>query len=379
MNQEKIGKFIREKRKEKDLTQEELASILRVSNRTVSKWENGVCLPDYSIINELCSSLDISINEFLSGEELDDDSYQKKLEENMIKSITYKVRKNNRKMFFIIAIVLVLISLIGFGIKHVMFYYENETEEMIKQRQTDLSTRKIINEKITQNNLANQKVGDDFNGYNIYIPEVFKLENDISKLGLLGNSDCRVFFNNFRRDDEGYNTYDGLIRVCTRDRFYEETQIEEFDSYLDDKVDLNYYGNQKKYLEMKDVNIFSSKKDITMYSFLVNEFSRTCYDENDSSLVHCGNLETHLFEGERKLKDENSLKGYYEYVKEDNHQYVLLYGLYNRVDYYKKSKGYGKTLSSYKIEIFDKKNVLSEEEIKKIINSFAPITNEIDF
>lgn len=111
----------------------------------------------------------------------------------MIKSITYKVRRNNRKIFFIIAIILVLISLIGFGIKHVMFYYENETEEMIKQRQTDLSTRKIINEKITQNNLANQKIGDDFNGYNIYIPEGFKLENDISKLGFLGNSDCRVF------------------------------------------------------------------------------------------------------------------------------------------------------------------------------------------
>lgn len=79
---------------------------------------------------------------------------------------------------------------------------------------------------------------------------------------------------------------------------------------------------------MKDVNIFSSKKDITMYNFLVNEFSRICYDENDFSLVvQCGNLETHLFEGEGKLKDENSLKGYYEHVKEDNHQYVLLYGL----------------------------------------------------
>ncbi len=378
MNQEKIGKFIREKRKEKDLTQEELASILRVSNRTISKWENGVCLPDYSIINELCSNLDISINEFLSGEELDDDSYQKKLEENMIKSITYKVRRNNRKIFFIIAIVLVLISLIGFGIKHVMFYYENEIDEMIKQRQNDLNNRKIINEKITQNNLANQKIGEDFNGYNIYIPEGFKLENDITKMGFLVNSECRIFYNNLRKADEGYNTYDGYIRACTNDRFYEESQIDVYDSYLDETVDLNYYGNQKKYLEMKDVNIFSSKKDIMMYNFLVNEFSRACYDDNNS-LIPCGNLETHLFEGEGKLKDDNYLKGYYEYMKKDNSQYVLLYGLYNRVDYYKQTKGYGKTPSSYKIEIFDKKNVLSEEEIKKIINSFAPITNEIDF
>lgn len=58
---------------------------------------------------------------------------------------------------------------------------------------------------------------------------------------------------------------------------------------------------------------------------------------------------------------------------------MFYYMDYNRVDYYKKSKGYGKSPSSYKIEIFDKKNVLSEEEIKKIVNSFAPITNEIDF
>ena len=50
MNQERIGKFIKLTRKEKDLTQEELASKLRLSNRTISKWENGVCLPDYGVM-----------------------------------------------------------------------------------------------------------------------------------------------------------------------------------------------------------------------------------------------------------------------------------------------------------------------------------------
>ena len=76
MNQERIGKFIKLTRKEKDLTQEELASKLRLSNRTISKWENGVCLPDYGVMKDLCEILDISINEFFSGERFENDNSQ---------------------------------------------------------------------------------------------------------------------------------------------------------------------------------------------------------------------------------------------------------------------------------------------------------------
>ena len=80
MNQQKVGKFIQERRKEKGLTQLELAEKLGVSNRTISKWETGRSLPDYSMFNDLCSELDISINELLSGEKLTKENYQKKLE-----------------------------------------------------------------------------------------------------------------------------------------------------------------------------------------------------------------------------------------------------------------------------------------------------------
>ena len=77
MNQEKIGKFIQELRKEKGLTQVELAEKLGVSNRTVSKWDNGNNLPDFSMFNILCEELNISINEFLSGEKLSIENNQK--------------------------------------------------------------------------------------------------------------------------------------------------------------------------------------------------------------------------------------------------------------------------------------------------------------
>lgn len=84
MNQGKIGKFISECRREKNFTQENLAELLGVSNRTISKWENGKCMPDYSILPILCEKLDITINEFFSGERLEEKQYQKKLEENII-------------------------------------------------------------------------------------------------------------------------------------------------------------------------------------------------------------------------------------------------------------------------------------------------------
>ncbi len=69
MNQKIIGEYIARKRKEKNLTQGQLAEILNVSNKTVSKWENGKSMPDYSIILKLCEELDVSLRELFDGED----------------------------------------------------------------------------------------------------------------------------------------------------------------------------------------------------------------------------------------------------------------------------------------------------------------------
>ena len=68
MNQTLTGKFIAHKRKEKNLTQEQLAEKLGVSNKTVSKWETGKCMPDYSVVKSLCKELDITLAELMDGE-----------------------------------------------------------------------------------------------------------------------------------------------------------------------------------------------------------------------------------------------------------------------------------------------------------------------
>ena len=71
MNQKEIGKYIAQKRKEKNFTQAQLAEKLGVSNKTVSKWENGICMPDYSIIEALCRELDTTLSQLIDGADKD--------------------------------------------------------------------------------------------------------------------------------------------------------------------------------------------------------------------------------------------------------------------------------------------------------------------
>lgn len=96
MDQEKIGKFIKEERKNKKLSQEELGELLGVSNRSISKWETGVSLPDISLFKSLCEVLDISYNELLSGERLNKTNYQERLEDNLSNVISYASKKDNK-------------------------------------------------------------------------------------------------------------------------------------------------------------------------------------------------------------------------------------------------------------------------------------------
>ena len=85
MNQDKIGKFIAEQRKNKNLTQEELAEKLGITKNAVSKWERGLCLMDMSLLKPLSEILEVSINEILAGEKIEEKDIEKKSEENIIK------------------------------------------------------------------------------------------------------------------------------------------------------------------------------------------------------------------------------------------------------------------------------------------------------
>ena len=97
MNQEKIGKFIFTCRKNKNLTQAELATKLGVTEKSISNWENGRNMPDLSLFKPLCDELDITINDLLSGEKIDNKDYKNKSEENIINTLEYTNQKVNNK------------------------------------------------------------------------------------------------------------------------------------------------------------------------------------------------------------------------------------------------------------------------------------------
>lgn len=96
MNQRKIGEFIASLRKEKGMTQKQLAEMIGVSDKTVSKWECGNGMPEMSIIMPLCQVLEISVNEFMSGQHLSEENYTEKAEENM-KSLIEKSVNSEKK------------------------------------------------------------------------------------------------------------------------------------------------------------------------------------------------------------------------------------------------------------------------------------------
>lgn len=90
MDQAKIGKFIADCRKKKNLTQMQLAEKLNITDRAVSKWETGKSMPDSSIMLELCAILEISVNDLLSGEVITMNNYNKEAEKNMLEIIRQK-------------------------------------------------------------------------------------------------------------------------------------------------------------------------------------------------------------------------------------------------------------------------------------------------
>ena len=96
MDQDKIGKFIAECRKQRKMTQNALAEKLGVTEKSISNWENGRNVPDLSLFKPLCNELHITINDLLSGEKIDKERYQEKLEENIVNTIDYSTKRFNK-------------------------------------------------------------------------------------------------------------------------------------------------------------------------------------------------------------------------------------------------------------------------------------------
>lgn len=124
----KIGKYIAGKRKALGMTQKQLAEKLNMSDKSVSKWERGICLPDVSVYMELCEVLGISINEFLAGEDIDAENVEKKSEDNIIQ-VTKDSKKKQKNLKSILAVVttfaVIMVLFLGTVFVHKMMQPKN--------------------------------------------------------------------------------------------------------------------------------------------------------------------------------------------------------------------------------------------------------------
>ena len=111
MDQIKIGKFIAECRKKNNLTQMQLAEKLNITDRAISKWENGKGMPDSSIMLDLCNELKISVNELLSGEVIKMDVYNEKVEKNLLEMVKQK-EESDKRLLTMEIVIGVLISIV---------------------------------------------------------------------------------------------------------------------------------------------------------------------------------------------------------------------------------------------------------------------------
>lgn len=114
MDKVKIGKFIAQMRKEKGLTQQELADLVGVTNKAVSKWECGNGLPEMENISILCEKLGVSVNELLSGEKIEPDKYLQKAESNILNLIEENEKQSSKGSIFML-VMMVISSVIGVG------------------------------------------------------------------------------------------------------------------------------------------------------------------------------------------------------------------------------------------------------------------------
>ena len=320
MNHEKIGSIIKERRIEKGLTQVELADKLRVSNRTISKWENGNSLPDYSMFNDICKVLDLSINDLIIGK---------------------KDIKKKKNILLIILISLLLIMIIyKFFITYVIYKNHHDKVQFPKN---------VSSIKIKNNKLANNLIYDEIN---IYVPKDFIKITDKEKTPLVSDT-CTPYIKGLKKD----KSFASAIIIC-KDRynlystFYNEYNIKNtiipylnietlFEKYnIYNIVDLiKFYEKNKDFKQ----NIFTSSDDIK-----INYLARTYITNNlvnyDDFYYLEGDLNGYLMY--KKLNKESSTQDIILSYESDHREVI-----------------YSVSLINYKESYFNKDNTL------EIINS----------
>lgn len=171
----KIGKYIAAKRKALGLTQKQLAEKLNMSDKSVSKWERGICLPDVTVYLELCKILGISINEFLAGEDIIEENIEQKSEENILK-IT-KDNKTKQKILKKIITLLLCVLIVFMTVSFFIFKESNKSQNYIEsflEESPEMKTVELLSKHQGDIMLFHYDTNKQFNLISMYLTEYQK-------------------------------------------------------------------------------------------------------------------------------------------------------------------------------------------------------------
>lgn len=205
MNTEKIGRFIAKKRKEKNLTQKELALKLNITDRAVSKWERGMGCPDISLLEELSKILDISIIELLNGEEVAEINEKNIIDSMKFSKENYKNKIINNLNTILITIIIIIISILTFLNIINSINLNKKGLNNLNQLNIENSLNNIENKiKIIKNNKGKYS-DDDYKKITIYINSLNKLFSNETKQFLYKKNYTLKDYYKFK--DYSYNNF----------------------------------------------------------------------------------------------------------------------------------------------------------------------------
>ena len=270
MNYEKIGLFIKEKRKELNLTQKELASKLSITDKAISKWERGLGFPDVSLLEDLSTTLNISILELIKGESIDDDI---KIEtENYIKetlSITESEHLRKRKELInkILSFIIIGISTLIVILNIIQIINLNQSYS----RTINSHDKEYLNNKLniieSKYNLINNNIGKFQEGdYKVIIYYLNDLINDLKSEDIVNKNTIN------------YKTFDLYMLEYTRHFKYNSNNvyniIQILSKYTDNELLISYsalYSQTSDNLTANDINHNYSITDVAKYKILNND------------------------------------------------------------------------------------------------------------
>lgn len=267
MENQIIGSLIAKRRKEKGITQKDLADKLNITDRAVSKWERGICCPDISLLREIASILDVSISELICGEKVD--------EETIIKTITYTKESIKQKVkgiinIIIVAIIILTLTFITLSLIKVEYGYYKHYNFTNQYQELSKANKEVKKERISDIKDKIKTISND-NGifkdkdYNLimqYLKNINQVLNlDEEKYFLKDYytyKDLNELNDNYQNQNDRYIDFsvENVLDVYYKLAEYDLTIIERI-TMIKDMVDNHYNFKSNLRLFINNISLYS--------------------------------------------------------------------------------------------------------------------------